>query len=137
MQHYVVADNLNTESSLMALKIAVKQRKNKNLPLIHHSERGLQYCAKDYQSILNKNGILSSMKQKSDPYENAVAERINRILKQEFMIDKYYQNLDIMKSVIKEAINTYNVQYPNYKLTLEQIYLQNQIQMRTYKKKQQ
>ena len=137
MGHYV-ADNLNTESSLKALRTAIKQRKNKDLPLIHHSDRGLQYCANDYQSILNKNGILTSMTQNSDPYENAVAERINGILKQEFMIDKYNQDLDIMKRIVKEAINTYNVQrphYSNYMLTPNQMHLQKQIKMRTYKTK--
>jgi len=137
MGHYV-ADNLNTESSLMALKVAVKQRRNKNLPLIHHSDRGLQYCANDYQNVLNKNEILCSMTQNSDPYENAVAERINGILKQEFIIDKYKQNLDIMKSVVKQAINTYNNQrphYSNYMLTPNQMHMQNQIKMRTYKTK--
>jgi len=135
---YYVADNLNTESSLKALRTAIKQRKNKDLPLIHHSDRGLQYCANDYQSILNKNGILTSMTQNSDPYENAVAERINGILKQEFMIDKYNQDLYIMKRIVKEAINTYNVQrphYSNYMLTPNQMHLQKQIKMRTYKTK--
>jgi len=137
MGHYV-ADNLNTESSLIALKTAVKKRKNKDLSLIHHSDRGLQYCANDYQSVLNKNGVLCSMTQNSDPYENAVAERINGILKQEFMIDKYNQDLDVMKCIVKEAINTYNEQrphYSNYMLTPDQMHVQNQIKMRTYKTK--
>jgi transposase InsO family protein len=137
MGHYV-ADNLNTKSSLIALTTAIKQRKNKDLPLIHHSDRGLQYCANDYQSVLNKNGILTSMTQNSDPYENAVAERINGILKQEFMIDKYNQDLDTTKRFVKEAINTYNAQrphYSNYMLTPNQMHLQKQIKMRTYKTK--
>jgi transposase InsO family protein len=137
MGHYV-ADNTNTESSLRALKIAIKQRKNKGISLIHHSDRGIQYCANDYQSVLNKNGILTSMTQNSDPYENAVAERINGILKQEFIIDKYNQHLDIMKRIVKEAISTYNTQRPHYSnhmLTPDQMHLQNQIKMRTYKTK--
>lgn len=137
MGHYV-SDNLNTESSLIALKTAVKQRKNKHLALIHHSDRGLQYCANEYQNSLNKNGILCSMTQNSDPYQNAVAERINGILKQEFMIDKYNQDLNIMKHIVKEAINTYNQQrphYSNYMLTPDQMHLQNQIKMKTYKTK--
>ena len=78
------------------------------------------------------------MTQNSDPYENAVAERINRILKQQFMIDKYNQDLDIMKHIAKETINTYNVQRPhyfNYMLTPNQMHLQKQIKMRTYKTK--
>jgi transposase InsO family protein len=46
---YYVADNMNTESSVKALNMAIKQRKSKETPLIHHSDRGLQYCANDYQ----------------------------------------------------------------------------------------
>lgn len=94
---YYVANNMNTESSVKALNMAIKQRKNNKIPLIHHSDRGLQYCANAYQNTLNKNGIWPSMTQNSDPYENAVAERINGILKQEFMIDKYNLDLNIMK----------------------------------------
>lgn len=137
MGHYV-ADNMNTESSALALRMAIKQRKSKEVPLIHHSDRGLQYCAKDYQKILRKNGILASMTQNSDPYENAVAERINGILKQEFMIDKHNLKLKIMKSLVKESIDTYNElrpHYSNYMLTPNQMHLQNTIKMRTYKTK--
>jgi transposase InsO family protein len=135
---YYVADNLNAESSLMALKMAVRNRKDKQLPLIHHSDRGLQYCADDYQKLLHQNNISCSMTQQSDPYENAVAERINGILKQEFMIDTYHRQLDIMKQIVKEVINVYNdyrPHYSNYMLTPKQMHQQNQIQMRTYKTK--
>ena len=135
---YYVADNLNTESSLMALKMAVKSRQGKDLPLIHHSDRGLQYCADDYQSMLNKNNIKCSMTNNGDPYENAVAERINGILKQEFIIDTYHQDLAIMKIIIKETIEIYNNQrphYSNYMLTPKQMHAQSEIQMRTYKTK--
>ena len=105
---YYVADNMNTESSLKALKMALKHRNNKSLQLIHHSDRGLQYCADEYQKELYKNKILCSMTQNSDPYENAVAERINGILKQEFRIDKFNQKTEIMQKVVKEAIDIYN-----------------------------
>ena len=135
---YYVADNMNAESSLMALKMAVRNRKDKQLPLIHHSDRGLQYCADDYQILLRKNNIRCSMTQQSDPYENAVAERVNGILKQEFMVDTYHQQLDIMKQIVKESITTYNDQrphYSNYMLTPAQMHQQNKIQMRTYKTK--
>jgi putative transposase len=98
---YYVADNMNTESSVKDLTMAIKQRKSKKTPLIHHSDRGLQYCANDYQNTLSKNRILPSMTRKSDPYENAVAERINGILKQEFMIDKYNLDLKIMKQIVE------------------------------------
>lgn len=135
---YYVADNMNTESSLKALKMALRYRNNKNLPLIHHSDRGIQYCANEYQKQLNKNKILCSMTQNSDPYENAVAERVNGILKQEFAIDKYSQKTEVMKKIVKEAITAYNEirpHYSNYMLTPNQMHSQNLIKMRTYKTK--
>jgi putative transposase len=133
-----VADNMSTHSSLVALKNAVKQRQNKQLLLIHHSDRGIQYCANEYQNILDKNNIKCSMTQNSDPYENAVAERINGILKQEFNVDKFNQTLPIMKVLVKNAIEIYNQNrphYSNYMLTPNQMHKQSQIKMRTYKTK--
>ena len=135
---YYVADNLNTESSLLALKMAFKNRMFKELSLLHHSDRGLQYCADDYQNTLTRNNIKCSMTQNSDPYENAVAERINGILKQEFLIDTYHQDLSTMKTIIKETVHIYNSQRPHYSnhmLTPEQMHNQNKVQMRTYKTK--
>jgi transposase InsO family protein len=135
---YNVSDNLNTESSLVALKSAIKQRKNKQIPLIHHSDRGLQYCANDYQKTLKRNHIKPSMTQNSDPYENAVAERVNGILKQEFKIDTFNKDLNIMKQIVKESIEIYNEKrphYSNYMLTPNQMHNQNKIKMRTYKTK--
>lgn len=134
--HYV-ADNMNTESSVEALKMAIRSRTKNKLPLIHHSDRGLQYCADDYQKALNKGGINCSMTQNADPYENAVAERVNGILKQEFMIDKYHLNLDLMKKLVKESIEVYNnirPHYSNYMLTPEKMHKQGKIKIRTYKK---
>jgi transposase InsO family protein len=135
---YNVSDNLNTESSLVALRLALKQRKNKEMPLIHHSDRGLQYCSNEYQKILNKNEIQPSMTQNSDPYENAVAERINGILKQEFYIDKYNKDLPIMKQIIKETVDIYNEKRPhlsNHMLTPNQMHEQSKVVMKTYKTK--
>jgi transposase InsO family protein len=135
---YNVSDNLNTQSSLVALRLAIKQRKNKEMPLIHHSDRGLQYCSNEYQKILNKNEIQPSMTQNSDPYENAVAERINGILKQEFYIDKYNKDLPIMKQIIKETVDIYNEKRPhlsNHMLTPNQMHQQNKLIMKTYKTK--
>ena len=135
---YYVANNMNTQSSVKALNMAIKQRKNNKIPLIHHSDRGLQYCANAYQNTLNKNGIWPSMTQNSDPYENAVAERINGILKQEFMIDKYNLDLKNMKQIVKESVTIYNElrpHYSNYMLTPNKMHLQSQIKMRTYKTK--
>lgn len=135
---YSVADNLNTQSSLMALKLAIKQRKNKEISLIHHSDRGLQYCANEYHKLISKNDIQPSMTQNSEPYENAVAERINGILKQEFNIDKYNKDIPIMKQIIKETIAIYNEKRPhlsNHMLTPNQMHKQSKLTMKTYKTK--
>ena len=135
---YNVSDNLNTESSLVALRLAIKERKNKEVPLIHHSDRGMQYCSNEYQKLLSKNDIQPSMTQNSDPYENAVAERINGILKQEFDIDKYNQDLPIMKKIIKETVDIYNEKRPhlsNHMLTPNQMHEQSKLIMKTYKTK--
>lgn len=135
---FYVADNMDTESSIKALKMAVKGRKYGEEPLIHHSDRGVQYCAGDYQKVLVKNGIQCSMTNNGDPYENAVAERINGILKQEFLIDTYHADLNIMREIVKEAVDTYNnnrPHYSNYMLTPIQMHNQRHIQMRTYKRK--
>jgi transposase InsO family protein len=78
------------------------------------------------------------MTQNSDPYENAVAERINGILKQEFYIDKHNKDLPIMKQIIKETVDIYNEKRPhlsNHMLTPNQMHQQNKLIMKTYKTK--
>ena len=78
------------------------------------------------------------MTQNSDPYENAVAEIINCILKKEFNIDKYNQDLPIMKQIIKETVEIYNQKRPhlsNHMLTPNQMHQQNKLKMKTYKTK--
>ncbi|WP_259128545.1 IS3 family transposase [Chryseobacterium ginsenosidimutans] len=135
-----VADNLNTESSLIALKKALKNKKVNVESLIHHSDRGLQYCSNEYQKILERNDIKCSMTQNSDPYENAVAERINGILKQEFDIDKYDLKTPLRRKIVDESIEIYNELRPhfsNHYLTPNQMHQQQTLQMKTYKTKNQ
>jgi len=135
---YYVARNMETESTAMALKMAVRHRKDKTLPLIHHSDRGVQYCSDDYQKLLAKHSISCSMTNNGDPYENAVAERVNGILKQEFAVDTYHAELGIMTKIVKEAIDIYNEQRPhcsNHMLTPVQMHSQCDITMKTYKRK--
>ncbi len=76
--------NLEANSTLKALQRALAKREYPQHPLIHHSDRGLQYCSKPYTEILKENNIRISMTENGDPYENAVAERVNGILKDEF-----------------------------------------------------
>lgn len=73
--------------------MAVSKRKIRNYFLTHHSDRGLQYCSNDYQKLLSKYGISPSLTEKYDPYENAIAKRINGILKQEFNVSRSIKKL--------------------------------------------
>ena len=135
-----VAENLTTEGSLLALKKAVNHTNLKEKSIIHHSDRGLQYCSDEYQKILEKNNISCSMTQNSDPYENAVAERINGILKQEFNIDKFDVETKIKRKIVEESIEIYNELRPhfsNHYLTPNQMHKQEKLKIKTYKNKNQ
>ena len=92
--------------------IAQKQRKTKQL-LIHHSDRGIQYYCDEYQHYLTKYQIKCSMTEHSAPYENAIAERVNGILKQEFMLDTYHLELSMMKKIVAQDIRIYNNDRPH------------------------
>src|SRR6185369_12033636 len=84
---YAVDDNMETSSMIKALKQAVKQKSNTGQSTIHHSDRGLQYCSQEYGILTSENNIRLSMTENSDPYENALAERMNRTIKEEFGLD--------------------------------------------------
>ena len=135
---YNVSNSLSAEGSLKALDIALGNRMYKNQPLIHHSDRGLQYCSNEYQKVLNDNGIKPSMTEKYDPYENAIAERINGILKQEFDIARNIKNIDVKGELIKNAIEIYNNYRPhfsNHMLTPIKMHKQNKLKRKQYKSK--
>ncbi|MGY6649955.1 IS3 family transposase [Wenyingzhuangia sp. IMCC45574] len=84
---YDLSKSLNVSGSIRALEMAIENEKYINEPLIHHSDRGLQYCSNEYQKLLVDNQIETSMTEQYAPYENAIAERVNGVLKQEFTID--------------------------------------------------
>jgi transposase InsO family protein len=114
---YKLSDDMSAENVVQALKMAIKGRKSK-LPLIHHSDRGLQYCSKIYQDVLNQNNIKPSMTDGYDCYQNALAERINGILKSEFLIYKCKDGTTLEK-LINVSINTYNTKRPHLSLMME------------------
>jgi transposase InsO family protein len=135
---YNVSDSLEVNGVLEALEMGLNSRKQKNLPLIHHSDRGLQYCSNDYQKLLNINNIKTSMTEKYDPYENAIAERINGILKQEFDITRNLKSLDIKKELVSNSVHIYNELRPhlsNHMLTPMQMHKQNKLKRKQYKSK--
>jgi len=132
-----LSNSLGVDGTLRALKMAVKQRMYKGEPLIHHSDRGIQYCCDDYQKLLGKKQIECSMTEKYDPYANAVAERVNGILKDEFQLEQYDVDMGTMKKLVKDSVNIYNTKRPHYSchmLTPEQMHHQRTIKIRTYKK---
>jgi transposase InsO family protein len=134
---YNVSENLNTESCIKALERAVKGRRYKSETLIHHSDKGIQYCSNEYQKKLSENDLQCSMTESYDPYQNAVAERVNGILKQEFMIDEYRVGLAEITQIVRESIRIYNIKRPHYSshmLTPTQMHSQRELKFRTYKK---
>ena len=135
---YNLSTSLCVEGSLKALEMAMGNREVRNYPLIHHSDRGLQYCSNDYQKLLKDNDISPSMTEKYDPYENAIAERINGILKQEFDIAKKVKDFSVKEKLIQNAIKTYNHIRPhlsNQMLTPMQMHAQNKLKRKQYKSK--
>ena len=112
-----LSDNMSTENVVQALKMAVKKRKT-DMPLIHHSDRGLQYCSAIYQTELTKNRIIPSMTDGYDCYQNALAERINGILKQEFLLEICINGREL-KRLIDESIEIYNNKRPHLSLNMK------------------
>ncbi len=109
---YDLSDNLGIEGSLRALKMAMKEVRDP-VKLTHHSDRGIQYCSAAYTGILKDRGIAISMSEQGNPYENAVAERINGILKQEFLLDATFKSIGTAKQAVDEAIRSYNTLRPH------------------------
>ncbi len=112
---HCVYENLSVKGSIIALQQALKQRSDKTLPLIHHSDRGVQYCCHAYVTMLQKNKVQISMTQSGDPLENAVAERINRTIKEEFTDDRemHFSNIEFAKISVKKIIQFYNEKRPH------------------------
>ncbi len=111
---YHLYPTLKKEGTLHALEMALNNLGGKvQEPLIHHSDRGLQYCCHQYTGLLQSNGIGISMTERGDPYENAIAERVNGILKEEFGLDGEFKNVDHAQKAVDKAVNTYNLLRPH------------------------
>jgi transposase InsO family protein len=122
---YAVDDNMETDSMIEALKMAINERNDTFMETIHHSDRGLQYCSKEYVAMSLKNNIKLSMTENGDPYENALAERMNRTIKEEFGLDRKLKNKEQVKKLVEESIFLYNQKRPHLALemkTPEQVY---------------
>ncbi len=117
---HCVHESLSVKGCIDALKQAIRNRKDKSKSLIHHSDRGVQYCCHAYVKLLQKQLIQISMTQTGDPLENAVAERIHKTIKEEFTNDRqiYFCNTDEAKTEIKKFIEFYNQQRPHPKCAM-------------------
>ena len=104
---YDVSRSLSLEGSLRALQMALGELSGP-LDLIHHSDRGLQYCSHAYVDLLTKNGIQISMTEEQHVYENAKAERVNGILKSEFLLGETIKSFEVAQQLVKDAIRIYN-----------------------------
>ncbi len=106
------------ETTAEAVKMALKTKKSKGETILH-SDRGFQYCNTHFVERNKKKGIIPSMTQNSDPYENAAAERLNGILKYEFALRYVFKSYEIAHQAIKEAVYLYNDYRLHWSLNLE------------------
>lgn len=134
---FEVSLDLKAASSLLALKMAIDNRVNDE-QLIHHSDRGTQYCSSRYVKLLKKEKIKISMTQDGNPTDNPIAERINGILKQEFVCEDILKNIMHAKECIAEAVEIYNDERPhmsNHMLTPNQMHQQRKLKIKKWGKK--
>lgn len=111
---YHLHSSLHTEGVLKALQIALRQRKT-DCSLIHHSDRGIQYCAEAYQKVHRKHGLICSMTDGYECYQNALAERVNGILKTE-LLTAVPQDLEKAAVMIGQAVRIYKHERPHQTL---------------------
>lgn len=132
---YEVCENLRATSSCKALSMAIANRQYPHQALIHHSDRGLQYSSKDYTDTAAGIGI--SMTETGSPYDNAVAERVNGILKEEFGLSQKLEDLQQAKQYVPQSIDLYNSLRPHLScemLTPNQMHRQQQVKIKTYRR---
>lgn len=114
---YDAAANLEAVNAIKALKMALQQAGPSVQGLIHHSDRGIQYCTHEYVALLESNAIRISMTEKGDPLENPIAERVNGILKEEYLRHPI-KDLAHATYLLRNAVNTYNQRRPHLSCNL-------------------
>ena len=113
---YDVSTSLDAEHARKALRMALANRSYPNRSIIHHSDRGLQYCSSEYVRLAHKHNIRMSMTENSDPYENALAERMNRTIKEEFCLGQELPSAEFAIRAIEQAVGLYNSYRPHLAL---------------------
>lgn len=115
---YCLADNLKAENAVQALRMALKPLRGRTKDLVHHSDRGVQYCCEEYVKLLKHYEIRISMTEHGDPLENAIAERVNGILKDEWLYEIDPIDTQKAKSYIPQIINIYNTKRPHLSIEM-------------------
>ena len=116
---YALDDNMEAINMVNALKMALKNRSDSQAELIHHSDRGSQYCSHEYVEVELNNQVKISMTENGDPYENALAERMNRTIKEEFGLDRVIKTKAQVLEVVKESVALYNHYRPHLALNMK------------------
>jgi len=136
---YAVDENMKVDLVKTALKMASKNMIFSHESVIHHSDRGIQYCCPDYSQLAEKLNFKLSTTQQYDPYENAIAERINETLKYEYGLKRQIINLQILKKLVKQSVYIYNNERLHWSLGLktpEEIHRgYNSLKYKSYSKK--
>ena len=110
-----VSASLSVDGALSACKMAIRSVTTPNT-LIHHSDRGVQYCCQTYTQFLNSRGVQLSMTQNGDVYQNAVAERVNGILKIDFFLNQTFRSIQHAIRCVKQTVFIYNTERPHLSL---------------------
>jgi len=111
---YHVHESLHTQHVANAFKMALTSRRS-TCPLVHHSDRGIQYCSKEYQKLHQRYGVICSMTDGYDCYQNALAERVNGILKMEYLLVKP-EDIVQARKMVRESVEIYNTRRPHLSL---------------------
>ena len=113
---YDISQSLELGGCMRAVRMACKGRSMNET--IHHSDRGIQYCSSQYTGYLNSKRIQISMGEAGNCYENAMAERVNGILKSEFNLDSVFVSLEQAEKAVTQAIKTYNTRRPHMSINM-------------------
>ena len=116
---YHLSRNLKATGCIQALKMALNSRIYPQRPLIHHSDRGIQYCCEAYVRMLEAHKISIIMTQSGSLYDNAIAERVNGILKSEVDFDGTFSRFNEVEQKVHDAINKYNLVRPHFSCDLQ------------------
>ena len=115
---YQVADTMEAIETVRALQMAISSLgAERPLNLIHHSDRGIQYCSQSYIKLLKEKGMQISMTENGDPLENAIAERVNGIIKDEYLDNYQVSTINQAKELLKAVIELYNTERPHMSIS--------------------